>query len=441
MSSLLIQGGHVVDPASGVDGPADVLVEAGRVVAIGANLGPAARTIDASGLIVAPGLIDVHVHLREPGFTDKETIASGTLAAAAGGFTTVFCMPNTDPALDSVETLRALDEIVRRDAAVRVHPIAAITKGRRGEEAVDFDALAAAGAVGFSDDGDTTADSGIMRAALEATRRHGWPVMTHCEDRGLIGGAMHEGDISRALDIPGIPAEAEEIVIARDLALARLTGGWLHLCHVSIGSGVDLLRRFKAAGVRATGEAMPHHLVMTDEWVAGSRRMVNVDEPEGAPGEPGDSHTKVNPPLRPEADAAALLAGVRDGTIDLVATDHAPHAEPEKAGSPFTRAAFGMIGSELALPTMLALVRSERLSLSKMVDLLSAAPARLWGLPTGRLTPGAPADIVLFDPVERWTVGRETLRSKSVNTPLLGMTLQGKVKRTFVAGEERYVDA
>jgi dihydroorotase len=441
MSSLLIRGGHVVDPASGLDGPADVLVDAGRVIAVGAQLGPAARTIDASGLVVAPGLIDVHVHLREPGFTAKETIASGTAAAAAGGFTTVFCMPNTDPALDSVETLRALDEIVGRDAAVRVHPIAAITRGRRGEEAVDFDALAAAGAVGFSDDGDSTADSGIMRAALAATRRHGRPVMTHCEDRGLTGGAMHEGDISRVLGIPGIPAEAEEIVIARDLALARLTGGWLHLCHVSIGSGVDLLRRFKAAGVRATGEAMPHHLVMTDEWVAGARRMVNVDEPEGAPAAPGDPHAKVNPPLRPEADAAALLAGVRDGTIDLVATDHAPHAEPEKAGSSFARAAFGMIGSELALPTMLALVRAERLSLSKMVDLLSAAPARLWGLPTGRLTPGAPADIVLFDPGERWTVGRETLRSKSVNTPLLGMTLQGKVKRTFVAGEERYVDA
>jgi dihydroorotase len=441
MSSLLIRGGRVVDPASGIDGHADVLVEEGVVKAVGRVERTAARIVDADGLVVAPGLIDVHVHLREPGFIEKETIATGSAAAAAGGFTTVFCMPNTNPALDSVETLRALDAIIRRDAVVRVHPIAAITKGRRGEEAVDFDALAAAGAVGFSDDGDSTADSGIMRAALAATRRHGRPVMTHCEDRGLTGGAMHEGDISLALGIAGIPAEAEEIVIARDLALARLTGGWLHLCHVSIGTGVDLLRRFKAAGTRATGEAMPHHLVMTDEWVVGSRRMVNVDEPAGAPGTPRDPHTKVNPPLRPQADAAALLAGVRDGTIDLVATDHAPHVEPEKAGSTFERAAFGMIGSELALPTMLALVRAGQLSPLKMIDLLSAAPARLWNLPTGRLTPGAPADIVLFDPAERWTVSRDTLRSKSINTPLLGMTLQGKVKRTFVAGEERYVDA
>ncbi|HEU5431042.1 MAG TPA: dihydroorotase [Thermomicrobiales bacterium] len=440
MNSLLIRGGRVVDPASGIDGRADVLVDDGVITAVGRIERPAARTIDAAGLVVAPGLIDVHTHLREPGFTDKETIATGSQAAAAGGFTTVFCMPNTNPALDSVATLRELDAIIRREAAARVHPIAAITIGRQGEEAVDFEALAAAGAVGFSDDGDSTADSGIMRAALESTRRHGRPVMTHCEDRNLTGGAMHEGDISRILGIAGIPPEAEEIVIARDLALARLTGGWLHLCHVSIGTGVDLLRRFKAAGTRATGEAMPHHLVMTDAWVAGSRRMVNVEEPEGAPGAPGDPQTKVNPPLRPEADAAALLAGVRDGTIDLVATDHAPHAAPEKAGAPFERAAFGMIGSELALPTMLALVRAGQLSLAKTIDLLSAAPARLWKLSTGRLTPGAAADIVLFDPEERWTVSRDTLRSKSVNTPLLGMTLQGKVKRTFVAGEERYAD-
>ncbi len=440
MNSLLIRGGHVVDPVVGLDARADVLVDDGRIVAVGRLDRSASRTVDADGLVVAPGLIDVHVHLREPGFTEKETIATGSLAAAAGGYTTVFCMPNTSPALDSVAALRSLEATVRRDALIRVHPIAAITKGRRGKEAVDFDELAAAGAVGFSDDGDSTADSGIMRAALAATRRHGRPVMTHCEDRGLTGGAMHEGDISQTLNIVGIPPEAEEIVIARDLALARLTGGWLHLCHISIGTGVDLLRRFKAEGTRATGEAMPHHLTMTDAWVAGSRRLVNVDEPESADGIPADPNTKVNPPLRPDADTVALLEGVRDGTIDLVATDHAPHAEPEKAGTPFARAGFGMIGSEFALPLALALVRAGHFSLPKAIDLMSSAPARLWGLPTGRLTPGAPADLVLFDPNERWTVRRETIRSKSCNTPLLGMTLQGKVKRTFLAGEERYAD-
>ena len=438
----LIRGGRLVDPATGTDGPADLLIRGDRVAEIGRVARRPGRTeIDADGLVVAPGLVDVHVHLRSPGFPEKETIATGTTAAAAGGFTTVFCMPNTRPTLDSVEALRDLAAEVAQEGLVRVHPIAAITKGRAGAQAVDFDALAAAGAVGFSDDGDSTEDSGIMRAALESTLRHGRPVMVHCEDRGLVGGSMHEGDVSRRLGVRGIPAEAEEIMIARDLMLARLTGGWLHLCHVSIGTGAEWLRQFKAAGARVTGEVMPHHLLMTDEWAGGSRRLVNVDEPVGPDGVPLDTHTKVNPPLRPEGDTRALLAALRDGTIDLVSTDHAPHAAPEKTGTPFERAAMGMIGSEVALAMMLALVRAGHATLPQMIAWLSTVPARLWGLPAGRLAAGDVADIVLFDPDQAWVVDRATIRSKSVNTPLLGMTLTGKVKRTFVGGEERYVDA
>lgn len=437
--AILIRDGRLVDPASGIDGPADVLVRDGVVAAVGTIDAPAsARVVDAGGLIVAPGLIDVHVHLRQPGFDGKETLETGTAAAAAGGFTTVFCMPNTRPALDSVETVRWLNDEIERRASVRVRPIAAITQGRAGAEAVDFDALAALGVVGFSDDGDTTADSAIVRAALEASVRLGLPVMVHCEDKALAHGAMHEGEVSRRLGIPGIPAEAEEIIIARDIMLARLTGGWLHVCHVSTGRGAGLVRQAKADGVRVTAEVMPHHLTMTDEWVAGSRRLVNVDEPDGAPGRPGDPDTKVNPPLRPEADAVALLAALRDGTFDLVSTDHAPHAAPEKQGMPFAKAAFGLSGSEFALPTMLALVRAGHVTMRDAIERLSAAPARLWNLDGGTLAPGAPADIVLFDPDERWVAAPETLKTKSPNTPLLGMELRGRVRMTLVGGEERY---
>lgn len=441
VTALLVRGGRVVDPGLGLDAEADILARDGRVVGVGRVAAPgSARVIDAAGLVVAPGLIDVHVHLREPGFSGKETIATGTAAAAAGGFTTVFCMPNTEPALDSVAVLTELRRRIEREGSVRVHPIAAITKGRRGEAPVDYDALVAAGAVGFSDDGDTTADSGIMRLALEATRGHRRPVMVHCEDRALARGAMHEGDISRQFGIPGIPSEAEEIVIARDVALARLTGGWLHVCHVSIGAGADLVRAAKAAGTGVTAEVAPHHLLMSDAWVGGSRRLLNVSEPAGEEAAPADPNTKVNPPLRSETDTRHLLAALRNGTIDLVATDHAPHRDEEKSGTSFASAAFGLSGSEFALPLMLGLVRAGHLTLSDLIAKMSLVPARLWRLPAGTLAPGTPADLVLFDPDEEWTVDRTRLRSKGGNTPLLGMKLRGRVKRTFVGGEERYVD-
>ena len=440
--NVLIKGGHVVDPAHERDGKADVLVQDGLVADIGPGLSaPAgADVFDAAGLVVAPGLIDVHVHLREPGFEAKETIATGTAAAAAGGFTTICCMPNTRPALDSVAVLEDLKARVERDSRVRVHPIAAITKGREGREAVDFAALAASGAIGFSDDGDTTANSAIMRRALDASRELDRPVMVHCEDKSLASGAMHEGEISRRLDIPGIPAEAEEIIIARDLMLARLTGGWLHVCHVSTGRGIDLVRRAKAEGVRVTAEVMPHHLTMSDSWVAGERTLLNVAEPASSPAQPGDPNTKVNPPLRTAEDTRLLLRALKDGTFDVVATDHAPHAPAEKQGSPYDRAAFVLSGLEFALALMHGLVRAGHLTLSVVVRWLSLEPARLLRVSLGSLTPGHAADLVVFDPEERWVVTPERLRTKSANTPLLGMELRGRVKLTLVGGEERHRD-
>ena len=405
-------------------------------------LAAAAVTLDSPALAVITDLTQVKAATTPPG----ASLAQAEQTMIHQGVRMLFVVSEL-PAIRGLITSTDL----RGDRAVRIvqerglhHDelcVADVMTEVSVLDAVDFDALAAAGAVGFSDDGDSTEDSGIMRAALESTLRHGRPVMVHCEDRGLVGGSMHEGDVSRRLGVRGIPAEAEEIMIARDLMLARLTGGWLHLCHVSIGTGAEWLRQFKAAGARVTGEVMPHHLLMTDEWVGGSRRLVNVDEPVGPDGVPLDTHTKVNPPLRPEGDTRALLAALRDGTIDLVSTDHAPHAAPEKTGTPFERAAMGMIGSEVALAMMLALVRAGHATLPQVIAWLSTVPARLWGLPAGRLAAGDVADIVLFDPAEQWVVDRATIRSKSVNTPLLGMTLRGKAKRTFVGGEERYVDA
>jgi dihydroorotase len=338
-----------------------------------------------------------------------------------------------------VETLRDLGERIGREARVRVLPIAAITRGRRGEEPVDFAGLAGVGAIGFSDDGVSTRSSAAMRAALEASRALDRPIMVHCEDPDLArGGAMHEGEVSRSLGIRGIPAEAEEIVLARDIMLARLTGGWLHVLHVSTGRGADLVRRAKAEGTRVTAEVMPHHLTMSDAWVGGDRTLLNTGEPPGAPGVPCDPNTKVNPPLRTPEDTRSLLAALRDGTYDVVATDHAPHAEPEKGGSAFADAASGMSGLEVALPLMLALVRAGHLTLADLIEKMSAAPARLLRTPGGTLAPGAPADVTVFDPEERWVVAPERLRTKSANTPLLGMALRGRVRLTLVGGEERY---
>ena len=276
-----------------------------------------------------------------------------------------------------------------------------------------------------------------MRTALEASRFLRLPIIVHCEDPTLTGGAMHEGDVSKELGIRGIAAAAEEIVIRRDLALAELTGGWLHVCHVSTGTGAELIAAAKRDGTRVTAEVMPHHLTMTDEWVAGCRRLENVVEPQGN-GTVADPDTKVNPPLRTRNDSQKVLNALKRGAIDILATDHAPHARVEKHGRSLQDAAFGMTGSEFALPTVLALVRAGQLTLSESVNYFSAAPARLWGLPTGTLRPGTPADIVVFDPDETWQVDPERLVSRGVNTPLIRMTLRGRVKLTLVGGDERY---
>jgi len=437
-----IRGGRVVDPHAGIDRLTDVLIHDGRIVQVGDVIEPADaegfQTVDAMGKLVTPAWIDVHVHLRQPGFPEKETIATGTAAAAAGGFGTIACMPNTNPPLDSPAVLRELRQGIDQDGVVRVLPIATITQGRAGVAPVDFDALAGEGAIGFSDDGDTTADSAIMRRALEASVRLDRPVMVHCEDKALASGAMNEGEVSRRLGFPGIPSAAEEIIIARDLMLAELTGGWLHVCHVSTGRGAAMIADAKARGVRVTAEVMPHHLVMSDEWVAGERALHNTNETPGVSVEPGDPNTKVNPPLRSVADTAALLAAVQAGVFDCFATDHAPHAAPEKTGSPFADAAFGLSGLEFAFPATYALVRAGHLTLSELVRLWTVEPARILRRDGGTLTPGSAADVSIFSPEEEWTVTPDRLKTRSANTPLLGMTLRGRAVLTLVDGEERH---
>ncbi len=441
-ASWLIRGGRIIDPGSGVDIVADLRITNGSVSEIGAAgeslVASNEQEVDASGLIVSPGLIDAHVHLRVPGQDHKETMATGTAAAAAGGFTAIATMPNTVPAIDSPEIVADLLADARASGVVRVYPIATISRGRIGERAINFAALVAAGAIGFSDDGDTTADSDLMRTALVASRETGRPVMVHCEDKALAHGAMHEGEVSARLGLTGIPPEAEEIIIARDIMLARLTGGWLHVLHVSTGAGADLVLAGRRSGANVTAEVMPHHLTMTDAWVEGDGTLLHTDYPPrqrdvATP----DSLAKVNPPLRTAADTAALLAHLDRGTFDILATDHAPHAGDEKA-RPFADAPMGMSGLELALPVLLGLVRAGNLRLVDLIRRLSSEPARLFGMTGGSLQPGSPADVTLIDPDCEWVVGRETLRTKSINTPLLGMTVRGRATLTLVDGIERH---
>jgi dihydroorotase len=437
--SIAIRNGRIVNAASGFDGQIDLLLENGRIAQVGdVPPGSGESEIDAAGLIVTPGFIDMHVHLRQPGFDNKETIATGTAAAAAGGFTSICCMPNTRPTLDSRESIRLLDARIATEAIVHVLPIAAISVGRLGVSAVDFAEVVAAGAIGFSDDGDSCDDTGIMVAALEASKSLHRPVMVHCEDKALMGGSMHEGDVSKRLGLNGLPARAEERYLARDLDLAAKTGGWLYALHVSTGAGIELIRQAKASGVHVTAEAMPHHLLMTDEWVAGERSFVNVDEPAGQRGAPADPNTKVNPPLRPRADTELLLQAIEDGTFDIVATDHAPHAASDKVPGTFETASFGLSGLEFGLPMMLSLVRAGRLSLLDLVRLMSYAPARVLSSDRGQIAVGAPADITVLDPNEEWVVVADKLRTRSANTPLLGMTLRGRVRYTIVDGELRF---
>jgi dihydroorotase len=417
---LVLRGGRVIDPAVGHDARADVLLRDGRVSAVGTGLGDPddAQIIDVSGLVVCPGLIDLHVHLREPGQEHKETIATGARAAAAGGFTAVCAMPNTDPPIDDPAAVGFVRAQGVRAGSARVYPTGAVSVGQKGERLTEIGEMIDAGAVAITDDGRPVPTAGLMRLALEYARTFGIPVASHCEDLTLSrGGSMNEGMMSTRLGLIGIPNAAEDVCIARDLLLAELTGGRLHIQHVTTSGGVEMIRAARARGIPVTAEATPHHFTLTDDAV-----------------EPYRTNAKVNPPLRTAADRQAVIDGVRDGTLDVIATDHAPHHYDEKEQA-FEDAPFGLIGLETALGLALTeLVERDIIDLPTLVMRMSTQPARAFNLPGGALERGAVADVTVFDPAWSWTVEPKLLRSKSRNTPFAGRQLRGRAVYTIVDG-------
>lgn len=451
--ALVLTGARILDPSQHLEQTGWVAVDNGRIVALGtgdeglqeylAAAQAPVRTIDLPAhWIVTPGFVDLHVHLREPGFEGKETIASGARAAARGGFTTICCMPNTNPVIDSRATLEYV--LARaQDVPAHVHPIAAISKGEDGHELSEMGALAEAGAVAFSDDGRPVHSSRLMRLALEYAAPLGHPVVEHCQDDDLVsGGVMNEGAVATMLGLRGWPAAGEEVMLARDLALVRMTGARYHAAHVSTAGSVDLIRAAKAEGLPVTAEVTPHHLLLTDSWVAGEHTgpLAEMLAAEGVTLPTGaryDTNTKVNPPLRTAADCKALLAGLLDGTIDAIATDHAPHTAVDK-DCEYGEAAFGISGLETALASLLTLVRAERLPLTTLVAALTVRPSEAWRLDAGTLRAGVPADIVIFDPDEAWTVEPERFASRGHNTPLAGVPLRGRVRMTLLDGAVVY---
>lgn len=422
--TLLIRNGRLVDPATGVDALLDILIADGRIAEVGPKIvAEARRTIDATGLVVVPGLIDMHVHLREPGYEAKETIATGARAAARGGFTTVCAMPNTNPVNDDPAVTGAILAEAARSAIVSILPVASVTRGSRGEELVDMPALKAAGAVAFSDDGRPIMNSRIMRRAISAAAEAGAFVIDHCEDAALAaGGCLHEGQVSARLGLPGIPSAAEEIMIARDLILAEAAGARVHVAHVSTAGGLRSVREAKARGVRVSVEATPHHLLLTDAAL-----------------ESRDTDLKMNPPLRPSADVDALVEGLRTGDVDVIATDHAPHTAEDK-GQEFSLAPFGVVGLETAVPLVLdRFVHRNVITLARFAELLSVNPARLLGLHAkGRVAPGADADLTILDLEREATVDRSRFESKGKNTPFDGWRLKGAAVMTIVQGRVVY---
>lgn len=439
----LIQEARIVDPGRGLDAVGDILIRDGRILSAGPRLAAAelpegCRVMPAAGLVAAPGFIDLHCHLREPGFEYKETIATGAQAAARGSFTAICCMPNTDPAIDNAAVVELVKQRAKADAVVRVYPIGCVTKGRHGKELAEMEELAAAGVVAYSDDGDPVYDANLMRLALTYTLDLGMPVSNHCQEHALCpGGVMAEGWTSTRLGLAGIPAAAEEAMIARDLALAELTGGWLHLAHLSTAGSVALVRQAKARGVSVTAEVCPHHLYLTDDWALGYQGAADTAGPLNY-----DTATKVYPPLRSRRDVDALIEGLAEGVIDCIATDHAPHEAASKQVT-YQEAAFGISVFETALGSLLSLVPPGRISLSDLVDRLTVGPARVLGPAFEELAtlhPGTPADITLFDPEREWTVDTAEFASKGRNTPLEGVALKGKVAATLVNGEVVYQD-
>jgi dihydroorotase len=418
---ILIRGGRILDPSRNTDEVADLFLADGKVQAAGRDLGHPddALVLDASGKVVAPGLIDLHVHLREPGQEDLETVATGAMAAAAGGFSAVCAMPNTDPVTDNQAAVGFIVSRAQRAAKARVYPIGAVSLGQKGQQLAEFGELVGAGAVAVSDDGKPVASSHLMRTALEYARTFGIPVADHCEDPTLAaGGAMHEGLVSTRLGLKGIPAAAEEIMVARDILLAELTGGHVHLCHMSTRGSVELIRRAKEQGLRVTAEACPHHFTLTHEACEGY-----------------NTNAKMNPPLREPEDREAIRQALRDGTIDVICTDHAPHHYDAKERE-FDDAPNGIIGLETALGLAVTeLVDSGLLSLGDLVNRMSVMPARIFNLQGGTLAPGAPADVVVFDPAVEWTVRPEEFYSKSRNTPFAGRRLRGRAETTVVRGQ------
>ena len=424
--SMLIKGGRIMDPSRNFDKVGNILIENGNIKSFPDDTkkiekAPGVRVIDAGGKIVSPGLVDMHVHLREPGYEHKETIRTGCESAAAGGFTSVVCMPNTNPINDNASVTEYIMLKARTEGIVNVFPIGAITKGEKGETLAQIGEMYEAGCVGISDDGMPVMNSKVMRHAMEYVKAFGIPVLSHAEDHNLSGhGVMNEGHTSTLLGLSGIPAASEDVMVSRDITLAELTGTHLHICHVSTAGAVRLIRAAKKRGVNVTAEATPHHFTLTDKAVAEY-----------------DTNAKMNPPLRSEGDREAVREGLRDGTIDAIATDHAPHSEDEKMVE-FDLAPFGIAGLETALPLSLKLVEDGVLTLPEMIGKLTYLPSRIINIRKGTLNPGDPADILIFDPGKKVIIDGTKFRSKSKNTPFHGWELKGAVLYTIVNGNVVY---
>lgn len=421
----LIRQGRLVDPATGIGGVMDILIEDGKIAVIGSTiLDEEAEVLDARGLVVCAGLVDMHVHLREPGFEYKETVQTGAAAAAAGGFTAIACMPNTKPATDSPEQIAYVLGKAEQACGVRILPIGAVTVGQKGRELTDFEALKRAGAVALSDDGVPVQNANLVRDALILAKRKDMTVLSHCEDADMVKNyALNEGKVSRQLRLPGRPAIAEELQVARDAMLAEETGGAVHICHVSTAKAVNIIRRYKRRGVAITCETCPQYFTLTEDEILKQGTMA-----------------RVNPPLRTKADVEGIIAGLKDGTIDAIVTDHAPHSAEEKA-KPLPEAPSGMVGLETSLAlTLTALYHSGHMSLSDIIRKMTLNPACILRTNGGRVVLGCDADLTLFDPDEEWTIDPRQFKSKGRNTPFGGHKVKGRVKYTIVGGKVIYRD-